>query len=144
MSPDTRLGIARICVLASVGGVIVWILVVSLNRETYFHYRFQDRTRWEYPLVGVLVIVIATIIEGAISYWVLARKSPGRVWMRALVGLLVVGPWGWLLGIAIMHAPGFYFVHVRWAWALVLVLAGSVVVSGGLHGVEAVRAKFKA
>jgi hypothetical protein len=126
----------RIAGLAIVGAgliAITAIVGVSLDRRAYFFYRFQDRSRWEYPTGAVVFVVVASIIETAILFGAVVPARPGRVWMRALGGLAVMCPWTLIISQFVVHAPGFWLAHLLWAWLVVVILAMAFLVSGAWH-----------
>lgn len=125
--------IPRILILGAGAIAVASIILNSLDRTAYFYYRFQDRTKWEHPTVGVAILAGAAVLETGVAYWVFGMARPGRVWRRALLGLAVLTPWGWFLGLTVIHAPGFYIIHFLWVWLLMVSLACGAALSGGSH-----------
>jgi hypothetical protein len=129
-----------VAVVAAGSMAAVMIVAVSLNPDTYFFYRFQDRTRWRYPTVFVLVTILLSAAETWIAWRALAEPEFRRLWARALPssGFLVVLAWALLF--TVIHAPGFHIVHVLWLWLLTLGLAGAAVLSGASALYQKLRA----
>jgi hypothetical protein len=127
------LRVARLLVLGAGLAAITAIVTTSLDREAYFFYRDQDRTQWEYPSGGVAFVVVMTALETAIAYAVFAVQKPGRVWMRALGGLGLLIPWNLLASQFVVHAPGFWLLHLLWLWLLIAIVALAVLISGMSH-----------
>jgi hypothetical protein len=113
--------------------VITAIVGLSLDRRMYFFYRFQDEAKWEYPTGGVLLVVVACVIETAILFCAIVPVRPGRVWSRALAGLVVMIPWALVASEVVIHAPGFWLAHILWVWCVVASLAIACLVSGSVH-----------
>ena len=109
---------------------LIWMVVTSLDRNSYFYYLRQDRSRWEYPTSSVAFIGVAMALETILAYFVLARERPWRMWARALAGLGILVPWGWWISEFIVHAPGYWIVHILWVWLLIALLALSALLSG--------------
>jgi hypothetical protein len=113
---------------------IAMIVVSSLDPAQYFSgYDPRHPMRWEHPTKAVAITVAAAFLETAIGFTVFGLRGPGRMWARALVGLVALLPWGWHVGRFVIHAPGFWIVHVLWVWLVVLSLVLAATVSGARH-----------
>lgn len=76
---------------------------------------------------------MAVLLETALAYFVLALRRPWRLWARAVVGLAVLVPWGWWVSEFVVHAPGYWILHMLWVWILIVLLALSALLSAGTH-----------
>ena len=110
---------------------ITMTIVASLNPKNYFFYRPEDREKWTYPLAGVALIIALMLLETALTYCVLTARRPRLLWIRALVGLLILGPWGCFVAMWVVHAPVFYHLHIMYVWLLLAITAVALVVSLG-------------
>jgi hypothetical protein len=104
-------------------------IVLSLNPKNYFFYRIEDRDKWTYPLTGVALIVALMLVETALTYLVFTARRPRLLWIRALLGLLILGPWGLFVAMWIVHAPLFYLLHIVYVWLLIAITTLALVVS---------------
>jgi hypothetical protein len=129
----------RLAIIAAGLIAAIKIVVTSLDPTTYFFYRQQDRSRWEYPAFGVGFVVLAVAVETGILYGVLAVEKPGRVWMRGLAALAALLPWGLVVSTFVVHAPGFWLLHLIWVWVLILIIGASVLSSGAVHAYGVLR-----
>jgi hypothetical protein len=104
-------------------------LVASLNPKNYFFYRLEDRDKWTYPLAGVALILAFILLETAFTYLLFTARRPRLLWIRALLGLLILGPWGFFVAMWVVHAPMFYLLHIAYVWLLIAITALALVVS---------------
>lgn len=121
--------------------VVAAIVLTSLDRTLYFNPPDQDRTRWEHPTAGVVLVAIAAALETALTYAVLVARSPRRTWVRALLGLGLMAPWGLVVSEVVVHAPVFWLLHVAWVWLVCVGLALAALSSGALELLAFVRAR---
>jgi hypothetical protein len=112
---------------------LVWIVGTSLDPKSYFSYARQGRTGWEHPTSSVAFIAVAVILETALAYFVFALRRPWHIWARALVGLAVLAPWGWWVSEFVVHAPGYWILHIMWVWLLIALLTVGAMFSGARH-----------
>jgi peptidoglycan/LPS O-acetylase OafA/YrhL len=113
----------RFTFLAIALAAVVAIVAVSLDRNAYFYHWDEDRPKWTYPFSGVLMIIGFTLAETALVYGVLTGRRPRLFWMRAVLGIVVLGTWGTILLLPIVHSPGFYMLHLLYVWLLVTAVA---------------------
>ena len=125
---------ARVIVIVAGILAVTTIVAISLDPDAYFYYCDADRSTWRHPTEGVVITAVFTVIETGIAYLVLGVRRGGRVWMRALLALLLLVPWGGFLLQGVVHAPVFYMLHILWIWVLIGCMAVAVVVSGAAHG----------
>jgi hypothetical protein len=129
-----RLRVVRLVIVGAGLASLTWIVATSLDRRSYFYYGFQDRYgQWEYPTAGVAMVAFATLCETALLYFVFGLTKPGRIWTRGFVALLILAPWSWWVSEFIVHAPGYWLLHVLWVWLVIASLAVGVVASGLQH-----------
>jgi hypothetical protein len=136
---------AAIGVLILLCGALMIALIVrnSLDPDNYFRYAFERKTAepWEHPTGAVAFVALATLLESATMCFVLALTRPGRVWMRGAASLVVLVPWSAVSSAVIVHAPGFYLLHVVWLWGVLAVVVVAVTVSMAMHLFEHVMAR---
>lgn len=128
-------------VLGAGSCALVAIITSSLNPDAYFYYRHRPRPPWEYPTALVLFVVLATMAETWVAYTVLAKRHVGRLWKPASLALLALVPWGMIFSGWVVHAPGFWLLHLLWLWLLIATLAVTAVVSISANGYRALRAR---
>lgn len=112
---------------------VAGIVAQSLDPEAYFYYATQDRSEWSWPVKGVVLISIMTVLETLAGYAVLRRSGRWRVWRRALLALSALIPLGVLLLAMVIHMPGYYLLHLTWLWMLIAVLFVSGVGSAAVE-----------
>jgi hypothetical protein len=113
----------------------------SLNRDAYFYYRHRPRPPWEYPTALVFFVVLAVAAETAVGYAVFAKRRAVPLWMPASLALLVLAPWGMFLSLWVVHAPGFWLLHLLWVWLLIGALLVTAVLSASVNGYRSFRAR---
>jgi hypothetical protein len=119
--------------LVAVGGVAaaVWFTIDSFNPEHYFRYAHRaTQEPWSHPTGAVVLVALFTVLEAWLFYVVFHERRESSIWMRALIGLIILAPWCVFITMFVMHAPGFILLHARWVWSLLLVLVVIFVVSG--------------
>jgi hypothetical protein len=124
------LRIARLVIVGAGLATLAMIVFTSMDRNSYFCYRFEDRTQWEFPAVGVAMTAVATLFATALLYFAFGLAKPGRVWGRALLAISLLAPWGWWVSEFIVHAPRYWHFHVLWVWSAIGSLSVGLVVSG--------------
>jgi hypothetical protein len=124
------LRIARLVIVAAGLATLAIIVFTSLDRNSYFYYRFEDRTQWEFPAAGVAMTAVATLFATALLYFAFGLAEPGRVWTRALLAISLLAPWGWWVSEFIVHAPRYWHFHVLWVWLVIVSLGVGFAVSG--------------
>jgi hypothetical protein len=108
---------------------ITMTIVASLSPKNYFFYRLEDPDKWTYPLAGVALIVALILLETALIYLVFTARRPRLPWTRALLGLLIRGPWGFFVAMWVVHAPMLYLLHIVYVWLLIAITTLALVVS---------------
>ena len=124
---------ARLAIVAAGLAAAAWIVSSSFDRDSYFYYRFQDRTQWEHPTSGVALVLVATVLETSLALFVFATSRLGRLWIRACVALSALLPWCWWVSQFIIHMPGFWLNHVLWVWLVTSLVAVALVTSALMH-----------
>ena len=120
---------------------ITLIVLTSLSPKNYFFYRLEDRDKWTYPLAGVALVVGLIVLETAFTYLVFMARRPRPLSLRALLGLLVLGPWGCFVAMWVVHAPMFYLLHIVYVWLLIAIIAFALLISVAYSGGRWFRAQ---
>lgn len=107
----TALLVSRLLVLGAGALAVVAIVYTSLDPKLY---RVEDRRGWEHPTVDVAVLALAAALETALAYAVLLGRTPRRAWLRALMGLALIAPFGLVVAEVRRHDPWFWWVHLAW------------------------------
>lgn len=111
-----------------------WLVVNSLDPRTYFRYAHRGTAQpWTHPSELVVLVVLSTLAEAWVLYAVVDERRRSPLWSRALLGLLVLVPWGMFTSMFVIHAPGFVILHAAWVWGLTLLLVVLLVVSAVHH-----------
>jgi len=103
--------VARAVVLGA--GVLAVAAIVYTSLDARF-YRADDRRGWEHPTLDVAVLALAALLETALAYAVLLGRTPGQAWLRALIGLVLLAPFGLVVSEVRRHDPWFWWVHLAW------------------------------
>ena len=102
--------------------VAIHVALVSLDRATYFADRESLRHEWSHPTDTVAAMVVLTVVEAAALHVCLGLNRAALSRTRVAAALLLLIPWGLILTAGVIHAPGFYIVHVAWVWFLIGIL----------------------
>jgi len=54
---------AKVAVIGTGIVALIWMVVTSLDRNSYFYYLHQDRSRWEHPTSSVAFIAGAMALS---------------------------------------------------------------------------------
>lgn len=131
-------------VLMATAGAIGFVLYLSLNPDRYFFYTAEDRARWQYSTEHVLLVCGIMLAEGLISGAALLSTRPGRLWVRCLIALAVLIPWGLYTIQIVMHAPVYVHFHHLWLWLVILSLVVTAIASGTMNAVSFARQRREA
>jgi hypothetical protein len=125
-------------ILVVVAGTFALVIIVdtSLVPEAYFYYTFQDRSTWEWPMLGVLIFSMITLLETLAAYLVFRLARPWGVWQRALLVSAVLFPWAACQTVLVVHSPGYFMLHIVWVWFLLAFLVLTGVVAGAAQAYE--------
>jgi hypothetical protein len=82
------------------------------------------------------------LAEAALAYCVFTAHRPRFFWIRAVGGLVILGAWGCLLLVPIIHAPVFYILRWLYVWLLTSAVALALTVYLAHHGVHWLRARY--
>ena len=96
---------------------------LSLDPSLYFFYGHEDRSLWAHPTGHVAFVCSFLLAETVLFSVVLLARRPARLWLRAILGLSVLGPWAFITSLGFIHMPGYVVFHNLWLWLLLLVLA---------------------
>jgi hypothetical protein len=122
MQHRTRKIIAAIGISAMVAAV-GFDIHLSLDPDKYFYYVPEDRADWQYDLTSVAFVVAAMLAAGSASLAALVSSRPRALWLRCLIGLALLVPWGLFSAMFVMHMPGYEIVHIIWIWSLIALLS---------------------
>lgn len=103
--------VGRVVVLGAGALAVAAIVYTSLDPKLY---RVEDRRGWEHPTVDVAVLALAAALETALAHAVFLGRTPGRAWVRALLGLVLIAPFGLVVSEVRRHDPWFWWVHLAW------------------------------
>src|SRR5262245_25671590 len=117
-------------VLVATASAIGFALYLSLDPDNYFFYNAEDRARWRFSPGHVLLVTGVMLAEALIWCAALLIIRPRRLWLRSLIALFVLIPWGLYTLRYVMHTPVYVHFHHLWLWLVILSLFGTVVVSG--------------
>ncbi len=114
-------------------------MVASGHRGAYYRPPLAAG-EFQYPLAAALFSVFLIAIEVALADRLLTRRSPRRLWHRALLGALVLllPVSNWALR-PFMHAPPYMDFHLLWLASLNVLFALLAIASGCRHMVSWVR-----
>ena len=115
--------------LATVAAIAETILL-SLDPGKYFFYHPADRAKWVYDPAGVAFVCGVMLAEATVLLVALVSPRPRTLWLRALLGLILLGPWALASSLFVLHLPTYVLFHHLWLWALVCGL--SLIVVGSL------------
>jgi hypothetical protein len=132
--------LAGLAVLGAGCLTVAAIVATSLDRRLYFADQ-EERGGWEHPTGGVVLVALAAALETAVAYAVLVTRSPGRTWVRALLGLALMAPLGLVVSEVVVQAPVFWLVHAAWVWLVSVALAIAVLASGAAELLAFVRGR---
>ena len=126
-------------VLAATAGAIGFALYLSFDPDSYFFYTAEDRARWRFSTGHVLLVCGIMLAEAVIWGAALLSTFPRRLWLRCLLALAVLVPWGLYTLQIVMHAPLYVHFHHLWLWLVILSLVIGAITSGTIHAVSLAR-----
>ena len=115
------------------------IVLLSLDRGTYHFYLHDDPTKWQHPTAGVVAAATLALGEALVLSMVLASSYLPRLWQRSLGALTLLIPFALFCSTFVIHAPGFWLVHLLWLW-LVTIAVG---VALGLSAIQALFSRWR-
>jgi hypothetical protein len=131
-------------VLVATAGALGFALYLSLDPDNYFFYTAEDRARWQFSFGHVLLVCGIMLAEAVIWGVALLSTRPKHLWVRSLIALLVLVPWGLYTIQFVMHTPVYVHFHHLWLWLVILSLAVTAVASGTMHAVSIARVRREA
>lgn len=131
-------------VLAATAGAIGFTLYLSLDPDSYFFYTAEDRARWQFRPGHVLLVCVVMLVEALTWGAALLSTRPARLWVRCLVALAALIPWGLYTFQIVMHAPVYVHFHHLWLWLVILSLAVTAIASGTMNAVSFARQRREA
>ena len=115
----------RILVVAFLGatlGAIGVAIYLSLDPKNYYFGLGQDRADWVYDSRQVLLTSGLMLAEAVCAGAALFSPRPHVLWLRCLLGLLVLVPWALRVTPFVIHMPSYFLFHHLWLWLLVFTL----------------------
>ena|SRR5687768_7288053 len=120
--------ILGLILLGATSGAIAFTIHLSLDPQNY---SLQERASWVYDPQHVLLIIGLMLAEAACAGAALFLPRPRALWLRCLLGLLVLAPWALTVTPFVIHMPRYVLFHHLWVWLLILLLTitalGSIV-----------------
>jgi len=101
---------------------VAYAVHLSLNPDYYFFRRPEDRASWAYHPSSVAFVCGVMLVEALVACLAIVASRPKALWVRCLIGLLLLGPWSFFSTMLVVHMPGYTLFHHLWVWLLVLVL----------------------
>jgi hypothetical protein len=120
---------------------VTFAVYLSLDPDKYFFYRPEDRATWVYHPDSVALLCALMLFEAGVACVAVAARCPRVLWLRGLLGLVVLLPWAWYSTMIFLHTPFYVLFHHIWVWLMVLVLGLAAVGSGMAHFCVGVRRK---
>ena len=121
MQRSTRKVVVLLFALATVTSV-AYAVHISLNPDYYFFRRLGDRANWTYDPGSVAFVCGVMLVEALVACLAIMASRPKALWLRCLMGLLLLGPWSLFSTMLVVHMPGYTLFHHLWVWLLVFVL----------------------
>lgn len=131
MKIRTRKVIAAVVGLATMAAV-GFALYLSFDPDKYFFYKPEDRASWVYQPGSVIFVCSVMMAEAAFLLMALIAPRPRSLWLRCLLGLIILGPWALVPTMFVLHMPWYTLFHHAWVWTLVIALV-LVAASSGLR-----------
>jgi hypothetical protein len=122
-------------VLGRVGLVLLWITAAAamvLDHVGDPHDPAREGTAaYGHNAPGSLELgLIVTLVELLIVWAILRPGSYRRSWGRAVIALVLLGPWLAASLLMTMHAGGIFVIHLLWVFALTALCGGLLAWSG--------------
>ncbi len=109
---------------------VAFAVYLSLDPDKYFFYRPEDRAKWVYDPGSVALLCALMLAEAGVACIAVAARRPRVLWLRSLLGLVVLVPWARYSTMFFMHMPFYVLFHHLWVWLLVLMLCIAALGSG--------------
>jgi len=93
---------ALLGITATAIGVTVYL---SLDPKNYYFALGEDPTSWVYDSRHVMLISGLMLVESVCAGAALFSPRPRRLWLRCLLGLLVLVPWALIVTPVVIHVP---------------------------------------
>ena len=121
MQPRTRKTISVIGVAATFAAV-AFDVHLSLDPDQYFYYGHQERADWQYNPANVAFVATFMLAAGSLAFGALAVPRPRALWLRCMIALAVLVPWGLFSSMFVLHMPSYVLFHILWVWSLIALL----------------------
>ena len=120
-------------------GAVGFVVFLSLDPDSYFFYTPEARAAWTFSPGHVAMVCGIMIAEAAIWGAALISTRPRYLWLRSLLALVLLVPWGLFTVQIVMHAPRYVHFHHLWLWLVILSLVVAAIASGTMHIVTFTR-----
>src|SRR5262245_32538615 len=102
--PSQRTILGGAFLAATIGAVGVSVYL-SLDPKSYYFPLGENRTSWVYDSRHVMLISGLMLVESVCAGAALFAPRPRMLWLRCLLGLLVLVPWALIVTPVVIHVP---------------------------------------
>ena len=128
-----------LCALAVIGLAIY----ISYDLEYYFFRHQSDQGNWQHPTANVMLFCTFILVEGIVLSLILTAPLPTRLWVRGIIGSIVLIPWVYYSTLFVLHMPGYILIHHLWAWVITFITAVVSLISAIAHAKSTLRNRTK-
>src|SRR6266850_3938284 len=128
-----------VVVVAAAAGAVGFVVFLSLDPDSYFFYTPEDRAARTFSPWHVALVCCVMVAEAVIWAAALISRRPKFLWLRSLLALIVLVPWGLFTIQIAMHAPRYVRFHHLWLWFVILSLVIAAIASGTMHAISLAR-----
>jgi hypothetical protein len=114
--------ILGLALLTSTVAAIGFTVYLSLDPKNYFFDLGEHRASWVYDPRHVALITGLMVAEAACAAAAWFSPRPRAMWIRCLLGLLVLVSWALTVTPFVIHMPLYVLLHHLWVWLLVVML----------------------
>jgi hypothetical protein len=136
MSKRARLATA---VVAASVAAIAFAFYLSLDRDSYFFYTEEQRANWKFSPWHISFVCAIMLAEAVVWCMALLSRWPRYLWLRCVLALVVLVPWGLYTFQIVMHAPRYVHFHHLWLALVILSLLVTALLSGTMQIVSISR-----
>jgi hypothetical protein len=122
MIPPGRRSLLGMILLLTTLGAIAFAIYLSLDPRNYFFHREDDRASWAYDPLHIVFVTGLMLAESGCASGALLLPRPRPIWLRCLIGLLVLVPGALAVTPFVIHMPAHVIVHHLWLWLLIVLL----------------------
>src|SRR6266508_2446652 len=117
-----RRQVLGLILLAATLGAIAFTINLSLDPKNYSFHPREGRASWVYDTRHVVLITGLMLAAAVCAGAALFSPRPRAMWLRCLLGLLVLVPWALTVTPFVIHMPLYVLFHHLWVWLLILML----------------------